>query len=133
MAASALKPVRLSVLHTETAHEQVAVVRRFLGERCDLAFKTCDGTSPSSVAADVEGAGARLSDGSNASVVVVDVTGGKKLMSAAAAVAAVRRQYYFCYVEGDYDPDLRRPRPGTERLLVFDHALCPVEAIQNRI
>lgn len=50
---------------------------------------------------------------------LVDVTGGKKIMSATAGQAAWELNAPLCYVDGDYDPALRRPRPGTERLIVL--------------
>jgi CRISPR-associated protein (TIGR02710 family) len=51
--------------------------------------------------------------------VVLDITGGKKLMSAAGALAASQLQIPLAYVDSAYDPELRAPRPGTERLLLL--------------
>lgn len=51
--------------------------------------------------------------------VVLDITGGRKVMSAAAALAAWQLNLALCYVEGDYDPRLRRPVPGSDRLLIL--------------
>lgn len=51
--------------------------------------------------------------------VIIDITGGKKIMSASAAQAAWEIDAPLCYVEGDYDPELRRPHIGTERLAVL--------------
>lgn len=48
---------------------------------------------------------------------LVDVTGGKKVMSATAGQAAWEVRVPLCYVEGRYDPAIRRPRPGTERVI----------------
>lgn len=51
---------------------------------------------------------------------VVDVTGGKKIMSAVAAHAAWERGLAVCYVEsGAYNPEMRRPEPGSERIVVI--------------
>lgn len=50
---------------------------------------------------------------------LVDVTGGKKIMSATAAQAAWELNARLCYIDGDYDPVLRRPTPGSERLIVL--------------
>jgi hypothetical protein len=59
----------------------------------------------------------RLQRGQSA---VVDVTGGKKIMSATAAQAAWALDIPLCYIENDdYDPTLRRPRPGKERLFIL--------------
>lgn len=51
--------------------------------------------------------------------VMLDITGGRKVMSAAAALAAWQLNLALCYVEADYDPRLRRPLPGSDRLLVL--------------
>jgi hypothetical protein len=127
LAATALRPVRLRVLHTANAQDKVAIVQQFMGGQCEMTFTSCDGTSPSSIAAAVQDAAGSLGDNRDKQpALVVDVTGGKKLMSAAAAVAAVRCGCYFCYIEGDYDPELRRPCPGSEDLLVFDAELNPI-------
>ncbi len=48
---------------------------------------------------------------------MVDVTGGKKVMSATAAQAAWELDIPLCYTEGTYDATLRRPKPGSERVL----------------
>jgi hypothetical protein len=51
---------------------------------------------------------------------MLDVTGGKKVMSATAAQAAWELNIKLCYVESKhYIPELRRPEPGTERLMVL--------------
>lgn len=52
--------------------------------------------------------------------VVLDITGGKKVMSASGAFAAWQLNLGLCYVESEeYDPDLRMPRPGKDRLLIL--------------
>lgn len=50
---------------------------------------------------------------------IVDVTGGKKVMSASAALAASELRIPMCYIDGDYDPQMRRPIPGSERLVLL--------------
>ena len=51
--------------------------------------------------------------------VFVDITGGKKIMSASAAQAAWEIDAPLCYIEGDYDPKMRRPTIGSERLEIL--------------
>lgn len=56
--------------------------------------------------------------------VMVDITGGKKVMGAVAALAAWEFNAVPCYLDGDeYDQEMRRPVPGTERLLILDRAM----------
>jgi CRISPR-associated protein (TIGR02710 family) len=50
---------------------------------------------------------------------IIDVTGGKKVMSATAAIAASELDIPLCYVEGEYDAQMRRPAPGSERLILL--------------
>ncbi|GBD36622.1 hypothetical protein HRbin36_01747 [bacterium HR36] len=56
--------------------------------------------------------------------VMVDITGGKKVMGAVAALAAWEFNAVPCYLDGDrYDREMRRPEPGTEKLLILDQAM----------
>jgi len=56
--------------------------------------------------------------------VVIDITGGKKVMGAIAALAAWEFDAVPCYVDGDeYDQEMRRPVPGSERLLILRRAI----------
>ncbi len=51
---------------------------------------------------------------------IVDVTGGKKVMSATAAQVAWELNLPLCYVESPkYNPQIRRPDPGCEELIVL--------------
>lgn len=50
---------------------------------------------------------------------IIDITGGKKVMSASAALAASQLDLQMCYVNGDFDPEMRVAVPGTERLKVL--------------
>jgi hypothetical protein len=51
--------------------------------------------------------------------VVIDITGGKKVMSAGAALAASQLDLPMCYIDSDFDPEMRQALPGTERLCVL--------------
>jgi CRISPR-associated protein (TIGR02710 family) len=53
--------------------------------------------------------------------VIIDITGGKKSMSAGAALAAAQLDSRMCYIDGDFNPDIRQPEPGTERLEMLDN------------
>ena len=53
--------------------------------------------------------------------VIVDITGGKKCMSAGAALAATQLDLRMCYIDGDFNPGIRQPEPGTERLEILDN------------
>jgi hypothetical protein len=51
----------------------------------------------------------------------IDITGGKKVMSATAALAAWQLDLPLCYIDSDYDPEMRQPTPGSERLLFLNN------------
>lgn len=59
----------------------------------------------------------RTSEAHRPESVMVDITGGKKIMSAAAALAAGKYGLPLCYIESDFDPEMRQPVPGSERLI----------------
>jgi hypothetical protein len=121
-----LRPGRLLVLSSEGTEESIDVIhahtvgqgklppRNFFQERCDsidpyLVYKL--------VKQRVEPA----RSGAEHLSAIIDITGGKKVMSAAAALVAWRLDLPLCYVESDYDPEMRQPHPGTERLLILDN------------
>lgn len=64
--------------------------------------------------------------------VFVDITGGKKIMSASAAQAAWEVDASLCYIEGDYDPVIRRPKIGTEKLILLDNPSLEKAKMQRR-
>jgi hypothetical protein len=43
---------------------------------------------------------------------IIDITGGKKVMSAGAALAASQLDLQMCYIDSDFDPEMRQARPG---------------------
>ena len=51
---------------------------------------------------------------------IVDITGGKKVMSAMASLAASHQKALIAYIDGEYDPALRRPQPLTEHLTLIN-------------
>jgi CRISPR-associated protein (TIGR02710 family) len=53
--------------------------------------------------------------------VVIDITGGKKSMSAGAALVATQLDSRMCYIDGEFNPEIRQAEPGTERLVMLDN------------
>ncbi|MEJ3742491.1 TIGR02710 family CRISPR-associated CARF protein [Actinomycetes bacterium KLBMP 9797] len=51
--------------------------------------------------------------------IIIDITGGKKVMSASAALAAAQLDMPMCYIDSNFDPELRQSLPGTERLVII--------------
>jgi CRISPR-associated protein (TIGR02710 family) len=120
-----LRPEQLLVLFSEDTRagiDSIAdhVVRRSGLRYSDFMSRPCTPTDPHSIYRVVKEVldSIRFPDGRRP-FVVLDITGGRKVMSAAAALAAWQLNLTLCYVEADYDPRLRRPVPGSDRLLVL--------------
>lgn len=63
--------------------------------------------------------------------IVLDITGGKKSMIAGAAMAAALLDLKVCYVDSnEYLPVARRPKPGTEYLLVLPNPFATLGEIK---
>jgi hypothetical protein len=89
------------------------------GTWCDetVELVECDHDDPTSIAKLV----GHVSSGSSRSgSTVIDITGGKKIMTAAAALAAWRWDLPMTYLDGCFDPELRQPEPGSERIVMID-------------
>lgn len=125
LAFHALRPQRLVVLYANKAIESCDVVRRFvvgdtddrISDSCFVALE-CPPADPEKIIAIIGAVVASARQEIKDAQVVVDITGGKKVMSAAAALAASKYELPVVYIDGNYDPSLRRPIPGSEELLV---------------
>jgi hypothetical protein len=122
----ALYPRRLLVLYSGNAADSIGTVRRFVaGEKSGLlsasrfVAQECPPTEPAGIGTIIEKAVADVRGTNKDARIVVDITGGKKVMSAAAALAAARLGLPVVYIDGEYDPKIRRPKPGTENLVVI--------------
>lgn len=120
-----LRPEQLLVLFSEDTRASIDSIADHVVGRSGLRFsnfmaRPCLPTDPHGVYRIVkeELESLRSPDGQRP-YVILDITGGRKVMSAAAALAAWQLNLALCYVEGDYDPRLRRPVPGSDRLLVL--------------
>ncbi|MCA1702971.1 MAG: hypothetical protein LC808_06750 [Actinobacteria bacterium] len=120
-----LRPEQLLVLFSEDTRAGIDSIADHVVGRSGLRYRDfmsrpCVPTDPHGVYRVVkeELDSIRSADGQRP-YVVLDITGGRKVMSAAAALAAWQLKLTLCYVEADYDPRLRRPVPGSDRLLVL--------------
>lgn len=52
---------------------------------------------------------------------IIDITGGKKVMSASAALAASQLDLPMCYIESEFDPEMRQAIPGSEKLCILSN------------
>lgn len=120
-----LRPEQLLVLFSEDTRSGIDSIADHVVRRSGLRYsnfmpRSCVPTDPHSVYRVVkEVLDSVASPDGTRPYVMLDITGGRKVMSAAAALAAWQLRLALCYVEGDYDPRLRRPVPGSDRLLVL--------------
>lgn len=123
IAATLLRPQQLVIVRSKGTAESYDLATDFLVQRkffrnSQLAQVEVDPTDPVSIYDKIVQYLPRA-DGQHH---LIDVTGGKKVMSASAAIAASELDVPMCYIDGDYDAQMRRPTPGTERLIVLPSA-----------
>lgn len=128
-----LKPKRLFIIASEKAEKSIDIIHRFVvGNQPDrlparmFRHEECDPSQPHSIYELVKRELERIKNSPDydpSQCTVIDLTGGKKVMSAAAALVAWQLDLRLCYIDSDYDPSLRQPRPGTERLILLDNPM----------
>jgi CRISPR-associated protein (TIGR02710 family) len=121
-----LRPKQLFVLSSEGTDHSIDVIHDYVVRQDRLParhFKhePIDGTDPLSIYKEVQKRVAPDRAAARPASAIIDITGGKKVMSAAAALVAWRLNLRLCYVDSQYDPEMRQPVPGTERLLIVDN------------
>lgn len=129
-----IRPRQLFVISSENTSDSIDVIHEHLvmGRRLPARHfhhKACDGTDPLAIyrlvkEAVAELAGDRADDGTGTRhqpTTLIDITGGKKVMSAAAALIAWQLDLRLCYIDSQYDGEMRQPIPGTEQLLILDN------------
>ncbi|MEV4320511.1 hypothetical protein [Actinocrispum sp. NPDC049592] len=117
-----LQPTRLLVVSSENTRTKVDVIHEKLRDR--LAFSQiqvvyCEPADPIGIYEIVRKAVGPRHLGGPALKAIIDITGGKKVMSAGAALAASQLDLKMCYIDSDYDPEMRQALPGTERLCIL--------------
>ena len=121
-----LRPKQLFVISSEGTDHSIDVIHDYVVRPDRLAARhfnhePCDGTDPLSIYQEVKKRVAPDRAAARPASAIIDITGGKKVMSAAAALVAWRLNLRLCYVDSRYDPEMRQPFPGTERLLIVDN------------
>jgi CRISPR-associated protein (TIGR02710 family) len=120
-------PERLVVISSENAWASFNVIHKHVLadgrlQPADLSSRPCVATDPLSIYRIVqEELGIHMRRSGSAGVAYIDITGGRKVMSAAAALAAWQLNLGLCYIEGDYDEELKQAIPGSDQLLLLDN------------
>lgn len=117
LAAAAVRPKRLYVVTGEKTEENYDLAHQFLVKHhilkhSQIRLESIHPDHPSEIYEAIDSI-------TSSHHCMVDVTGGKKIMSATAGQVAWEKAAQLCYIDGDYDPVLRRPWPGSERIVLL--------------
>jgi hypothetical protein len=126
LAFKVLRPRRLVVIPSENARGSVNTIARYVvGEaglqQADFSQRPCVPTDPLSIYNVVKDELDLLDRQDGQAISYIDITGGRKVMSATAALAAWQLDLGLCYLDGEFDPELRQAVPGSDRLLLLDN------------
>jgi CRISPR-associated protein (TIGR02710 family) len=116
-----VRPQQLMIISSENVSDKVDVIYDKLHGRLkptQIQFRPCDPADPLGIY-DIVKKAVRPQPGQRAVSAIIDITGGKKVMSASAALAASQLNLQMCYVNGEFDPEMRVAVPGTEHLRVL--------------
>jgi CRISPR-associated protein (Cas_Cas02710) len=114
-----VRPKRLTIISSENVSEKLDLIIDKLHGRLrpsQIQHQFCDPADPLGIYEIVKKA---VRTQSGALSAIIDITGGKKVMSASAALAASQLDLRMCYVDGEFDAEMRVAVPGTERLKVL--------------
>ena len=124
-----LQPERLLVINSADARRSIDIIGdHILGSNegklnySDFFQEDCDPSDPLSIYEIIKRRLEKLNrSGAQHVNAYLDITGGKKVMSATAALAAWQLDLPLIYIDSQFDPELRKPIPGTERALKLDN------------
>lgn len=125
-----LRPQELLVISSSGASDSINVIGEHViakGDEPGLKFsqfhrEDCDPSDPLSIYEIIKRKLKKMNGGNRQQVrAYLDITGGKKVMSATAALAAWQLDLPLIYIDSDYDPELRQPRPGSEQAVLLDN------------
>lgn len=117
-----LQPPRLLVISSENTRPKVNVIKEKIGDRLEFSefqHEYVDPVNPIDMYEQVKKAVRPARSGGPPLRAIIDITGGKKVMSAGAALAASQLDLKMCYIDSDFDPEMRQATPGTERLCIL--------------
>jgi hypothetical protein len=116
-----VRPARVLVISSENTRDKINTIYAKLDGKlapADIEPRYVDPVDPIEIYDLVKRAIYRGPQRSPLSA-IIDITGGKKVMSAGAALAASQLDLPMCYIDSDFDPEMRQARPGSERLKVL--------------
>jgi hypothetical protein len=118
-----VRPQKLTIVSSDNVSDKVDVIIDKLYGRLkpsQIQHYFCDPADPLGIY-DIVKKAVRPQSGDGVVPAMIDITGGKKVMSASAALAASQLDLQMCYVNGDFDAEMRVAVPGSERLKVLSN------------
>jgi hypothetical protein len=115
-------PSRLLVISSEATLAQVDVINEKISGRLkfsEFRYDKVDPVNPLDIYELVKKAVHPARPGDPPVKAIIDITGGKKVMSASAALAASQLDLKMCYIDSEFDPEMRQATPGTEKLCIL--------------
>jgi hypothetical protein len=117
-------PSQLLVISSEKTVAQVDVINEKIAGRLkfsEFRYDKVDPVNPLDIYELVRKAVHPARPGDPPVKAIIDITGGKKVMSASAALAASQLDLKMCYIDSEFDPEMRQAIPGTERLCILSN------------
>lgn len=117
-----IRPKRLHVVSSDNTMAQVNVIWDKIKDRLSISEFThdrVDPVNPLDIYELVRKAVHPGRPGAPPITAIIDITGGKKVMSASAALAASQLDLKLCYIDSEFDPEMRGAIPGTEKLCIL--------------
>lgn len=117
-------PSQLLVISSEKTLAQVDVINEKIAGRLkfsEFRYDKVDPVNPLDIYELVKKAVHPARPGDPPIKAIIDITGGKKVMSASAALAASQLDLKMCYIDSEFDPEMRQATPGTERLCILSN------------
>lgn len=115
-------PSRLLVISSEETLAQVDVINEKIAGRLrfsEFRYDKVDPVNPLDIYELVKKAVHPARPDDPPVKAIIDITGGKKVMSASAALAASQLDLKMCYIDSEFDPEMRQAIPGTEKLCIL--------------
>lgn len=119
-----IEPKRLLVISSEKTVAQVNVIWEKVRDRLQFSqinHDNVDPVNPLDIYELVKKAVHPVRPGDPPVKAIIDITGGKKVMSASAALAASQLDLKLCYIDSEFDPEMRQAIPGTEKLCILSN------------
>lgn len=116
------RPKELLVITSENTRPQIDIISDKLeGKLKSSRFRhdTVDPVNPLDIYEVVKKAVRPSRPGDPPRKAIIDITGGKKVMSASAALAASQLDLKMCYIDSEFDPEMRQAIPGSEKLCIL--------------